>query len=108
MRHRQAAEEWRRATDGNAGRGSWGTVEGTTCGPTLVANLTTKHKSEKGVLASVQRNAEVLVGEFGRHTAVRRAVQESDLDEEGLVYLFDVFRFFRQRGSQRVHADRAA
>ena len=55
-------------------------------------------------LPPVGRDPEVLVGQLGRHPAAGSAVQKANLDQKGLVDLFDRVGFFRQRCGQRIHA----
>src|SRR4051812_22974362 len=49
-------------------------------------------------------DAEVFVGKARSLTAARRAVKESDLDEERLVDIFDRIRLFGQRSGESVQS----
>src|SRR5450755_241615 len=51
---------------------------------------------EQGALSPVGSDAEMFVGELGRYSTARRAVEEADLDEEGFVYFFDGVGLFGQ------------
>src|ERR1039457_7728138 len=53
-------------------------------------------------------DAEVFICQMCCHPSARRPVEETNLDEEGLVDLFDRVGLFGERWRQRVHAHRAA
>src|ERR1017187_4675399 len=53
-------------------------------------------------------HVEVFVSQFGGHAATRRAVQEPELDQVGLIHLFDGVRLLGNRGRDGVHAHRTA
>src|SRR6185436_570823 len=52
--------------------------------------------------------AQVLVGAPGDRAAARRAVEEADLQQVGLVHVLEGVRLLADRGGQRVHPHRTA
>src|SRR5437667_58614 len=64
----------------------------------------TSRGSEQRALPSAGSNSEVFVGELRGNPAAGCAVQESNLDQEGLVDFLDRLRLFGEGGSQCVHA----
>src|SRR5690348_4381074 len=64
--------------------------------------------SEQRGLLSRKRQVEVLVGEAGSDAASRGAVEESALNEEGFVDLFEGVLFFGKGGGEGVEADWAS
>ena len=63
---------------------------------------------EEAVLPFRRLETEVLVGELGRDSPPRSAVEESDLHEKRFVDFLDGVGFFGECGGQGVHADRSA
>src|SRR5579859_7359580 len=57
---------------------------------------------EKRMLLARRGDSEVIVGELRCDAAARGAIEESDLDEEGLVDVFDRIGFFCQGGCKSV------
>src|SRR5207244_856945 len=64
----------------------------------------TSRGSEQRALPSAGSNSEVFVGELRGNPAAGCAVQESNLDQEGLVDFLDRLRLFGEGGGQCVHA----
>ena len=50
----------------------------------------------------------MLIGQTRGDAAAGCAVEETDLDEEGLVHLFERVLLFGERGGECVESDRAA
>ena len=61
---------------------------------------------EKGLLAPVGRNTEVVVRQLCGHASPRGAVEETDLHQERFVDFFDRVGFFGEHSGECVHADR--
>ena len=54
------------------------------------------------------RQTKVLIGEIGGHPSARRALNETALDQEGLVDVLDGVFFFADRAAQGFDSDRTA
>ena len=50
----------------------------------------------------------MLIGQPGRHTSSRSAIQKADLDQKRLVDLLQGILFFRQAGGQGIQPHRAS